>query len=187
MRRPLRPHNEQRYIDAMRKHFQMFAAYNRWANERVYEAARALPEAAYRRPLGAFFGSLHGTLNHLLVADRVWMRRFTGTGPVQTRLDEILFDGLGELEKARKAEDQRIIDYVDGLSEADLAGTFTYQPISNPRDITQPLASALAHLFNHQTHHRGQAHGLITAIAGKEAGPELDLIAFQRISGIGMG
>ena len=86
----------------MKKHFQMFAAYNRWANERLYGAVRALPDAEYRRLRGAFFGSLHGTLNHLLVTDRIWMRRFTGSGPMQTRLDEILFDGLDDLEGARK-------------------------------------------------------------------------------------
>jgi uncharacterized damage-inducible protein DinB len=170
----------------MKAHFQMFAAYNRWANERLHGAARALPDAEYRRPRGAFFGSLHGTLNHLLVTDRIWLHRFTGTGPVQTRLDEILFESLDDLDSARKAEDQRIIDYVEGLGEADLAGTFTYRTITNPRDITQPLAPALAHLFNHQTHHRGQAHGIVTAIAGNDAMPSLDLIAFQRVSGMGM-
>jgi uncharacterized damage-inducible protein DinB len=170
----------------MQAHFRMFAAYNRWANERVYGAARAVPDEAYRSPRGAFFGSLHGTLNHLIVTDRIWMRRFTGAGPEHSRLDEVPYDTLDELEAARRAEDQRIIDYVDRLGEDDLAGTFTYRTVTNPRDITQPLAPALAHVFNHQTHHRGQVHGLITAIAGKDAGPVLDLIAFQRMSGMGM-
>ena len=78
----------------MKSHFAMLAGYNRWANGRIYTAVRALSDADYRAERGAFFGSLHGTLNHLLVADRIWMRRFTGTGPVQTRLDEILFEDL---------------------------------------------------------------------------------------------
>ena len=117
----------------------MFAAYNRWANERLYEAAAKLPDADYRAERGAFFGSLHGTLNHILVADRVWMRRFTGEGPTPTRLDEILFDTLEPLAAARRDEDERIIAWVEGLSEADLAGTFTYRTLTRPTDVTQPL------------------------------------------------
>lgn len=170
----------------MKAYFAMFAGYNRWANERLYRAARSLLDADYRADRGAFFGSLHGTLNHLVVTDRVWMRRFTGTGPVQTRLDEILFDDLDTLEGARRAEDERIVAYVDGLREAEIAATFTYRTITQPSDITQPLGPALAHFFNHQTHHRGQAHCLVTQIAGKEAMHPLDLILFQRETGIGL-
>ena len=165
----------------------MFAAYNRWANERLYEAAAKLSEADYRADRGAFFGSLHGTLNHLLVADRIWMRRFTGEGPVQTRLDEILFDDLAGLGGERRDEDERIIAYIAGLSDGDLAGLLTYRTIVSPSDITQPLARALAHFFNHQTHHRGQAHALVTMAAGNAAMPSLDMIIFQRATGIGLG
>ncbi len=170
----------------MKDHFAMFAGYNRWANRRLYAAARALPDAEYRAPRGAFFGSLHGTLNHLLVADRVWMRRFTGAGPVQTRVDEILFDDLPSLAAERDAEDTRIIAYVDRLTEAGLAAAFTYRTIIRPEEISQPLAPALAHFFNHQTHHRGQAHCLVTEVAGNDATPSLDLLIFQRETGIGL-
>ena len=81
-----------------------------------------LPDADYRAPRGAFFGSLHGTLNHLLVADRIWMRRFTGTGPYPNQLDAILYEDFDELREARTAEDARIVAYVEGLSDADIAG-----------------------------------------------------------------
>jgi len=170
----------------MKAHFSMFARYNRWANERLYAAVRPLPDADYRADRGAFFGSLHGTLNHLVVADRIWMRRFTGTGPVQTKLDEILFDDLDALETERRAEDERIVAFVNGLSDEDIASTFSYRTITNPKDLTQPLAPALAHFFNHQTHHRGQAHCLVTESAGNDAMPSLDLIMFQRETGIGL-
>ena len=170
----------------MKTHFVMFAGYNSCANRRLYAAANALPDADYRAPRGAFFGSLHGTLNHLVVADRIWMRRFTGEGPVQKRLDEILFDDLDALTAAREAEDERIVRYVEGLSEAGLAATFSYRTIASPQDITQPLAPALAHFFNHQTHHRGQAHAILSAIAGNDAAPSLDLILYQRETGIGL-
>jgi uncharacterized damage-inducible protein DinB len=168
----------------MQSHFTMMAGYNRWANGRLYDTARGLSDADYRSDRGAFFRSLHGTLNHLLVADRVWMRRFTGGGPVHTRLDEILFDDLSALALARQEEDERIIAYVDQLAETDLAAKITYRMLSNPRaKMTQPLVAALAHFFNHQTHHRGQAHALVTQIAGNEAMPSLDLIQFQRATG----
>jgi len=166
--------------------YDMFANYNQWANRRLYAAVRALPDSEYRRHRGAFFGSLHGTLNHIVVADRIWMRRFTGEGPVQTKLDEILFEDIAELEAARTHEDERIIRYVDDLADADLARTFTYRTITSPRDITQPLAPALAHFFNHQTHHRGQAHCLVTEIAGNDAMPSLDLLLYQRETGVGL-
>jgi len=170
----------------MKAHFAMFAGYNRWANGRLYAAASTLPDADYRSPRGAFFGSLHGTLNHILVADRIWMRRFTGEGPVQTRLDEVLFDELGALTAAREVEDERIVRYVESLGESGLASTFTYRTIVQPKDTTQPLAPALAHFFNHQTHHRGQAHALLSTIAGNAAAPSLDLILYQRETGVGM-
>jgi len=170
----------------MKLHFTMFALYNRWANERLYDAARALPDDELRKQRGAFFGSLLATLNHLVVGDRVWMRRFTGRGPVQTRLDEILHEQLEPLEVLRRDEDERIIAYVESLTEADLEATITYRTITGPMDITQPLSPALAHFFNHQTHHRGQAHSLVTQAAGNAAMPSLDLILFQRETGIGL-
>jgi len=162
----------------MKPHFQMFAAYNAWANRRIYEAAARVSEAQYREDRGAFFKSLHGTLNHILVGDRVWMRRFTGEGEAPKRLDAILFEDLSSLRAAREAEDARIVAYVRSLDEAKLAGTIRYQPITLPDPVEQALAPALAHFFNHQTHHRGQAHGLLTAITG--TAPALDLLLFQR-------
>ena len=170
----------------MRSHFAMFARYNEWANRRLYAAAGAMADGDYRANRGAFFGSVHGTLNHLLLADRIWMRRFTGQGETYARLDEILFDDFSALRSARGAEDARITGWVDTLDDEKFAGTFTYQTIVNPTDITQPLAPAVAHFFNHQTHHRGQVHALLTAIGGRDAAPSLDLIMFQRETGIGL-
>jgi uncharacterized damage-inducible protein DinB len=166
--------------DPLKAHFDMFARYNAWANARVYEAARALSDADYRADRGAFFKSVHGTLNHLLVTDRVWMHRFTGEGAAPERLDAILFDTFPALEAARREEDARIVEYVTGLTPQALAGTISYKRVSTPELMTQPLMPALAHWFNHQTHHRGQAHALLTALTGKA--PELDLLFHQRLS-----
>ncbi|MBM6596757.1 DinB family protein [Microvirga pudoricolor] len=169
----------------MRKpNYVMMAAYNAWANRRVYDAAATLPDEEYRADRGAFFKSLHGTLNHLLVTDRIWLKRFTGEGEAPNRLDAILFEDLPDLRAAREREDLRIVAYIDRLDENDLAGMVSYQTISNPTPIRQPLWSGLTHLFNHQTHHRGQAHAILTGM-GRNA-PSLDLLLLQRETGIGM-
>jgi uncharacterized damage-inducible protein DinB len=167
----------------MKQHFAMMAGYNAWCNERVYDAAAQLPDSDYRADRGAFFKSVHGTLNHLLVADRIWMRRFTGEGEAPNRLDAILFENFTELRAARQQEDERIVSYVDHLSDTDLAGRFRYRTIVNPADVEQPLGPALIHFFNHQTHHRGQVHCLLTGF-GLDA-PSLDLVLFQRQTGMG--
>ena len=166
---------------AMIDHFKMFAAYNQWANAVIYDAAAELTEPEYRQETGAFFGSVHGTLNHILAADRIWMKRFTGSGDAPTRLDALLYDDLPALRQARQAEDSRIIDWIAALPEESLQNRFTYTPITNPVAITQALSPALAHFFNHQTHHRGQVHGMITA-CGRPA-PVLDLVYFLRDRG----
>ena len=167
----------------MKSRYLMFADYNAWCNERLYDAASALGDADYRTDRGAFFKSVHGTLNHLLVADRIWMQRFTGTGSVPDRLDAILYDDLAGLRAARRDEDARIVHYIDSLTDADLAGVISYRTVTQPMDVEQELAPALDHFFNHQTHHRGQVHCLLTAITGDA--PSLDLVLFQRERRVG--
>jgi uncharacterized damage-inducible protein DinB len=168
----------------MKSLFEMYAAYNVWVNERLYDASARIPDAEYRRDRGAFFGSLHGTLNHLLVGDRIWMHRFTGEGEEPSELDGILYDDFAELRRQRRAEDARISTYIAGLSGRDLAGTLRYHSTRSPADLEQHLAPLLLHFFNHQTHHRGQAHCLITEITGEA--PSFDLLIYQRQTGAGM-
>ena len=168
----------------MQAYFGMFAAYNRWANRRLYDAAQGLSADEFAADRGAFFRSVKGTLNHLLVGDRIWMHRFIGMGPTYARLDLVLFDGFEELRAAREAEDERIEAWVAGLDPDQLSGTFIYRTIVDRREVTQRLIPALAHVFNHQTHHRGQTHALLTGL-GREA-PSLDLVHFQRATGIGL-
>jgi uncharacterized damage-inducible protein DinB len=161
-------------------HYRMFARYNAWANSRLYDAAARLSSEQYRADRGAFFRSVHGTLNHLLVTDRIWMQRFTGEGEAPNRLDAILFETFDDLRAAREAEDRRIIGFVDRLDDFRIAGTIKYRRVSSPEQFEQQLAPALAHWFNHQTHHRGQLHALLTGLAGEA--PELDLLFFQRLA-----
>ena len=158
----------------MKPIFEMLAGYNAWANKRLYDVVATLSDEDYRADHGAFFGSVHGTLNHLL----------TGEGPSPTRLDAIQHDDFGHLRTARQAEDARIIAYVSSLTPEALSGTIRYRTISNPGDIEQELSLALLHVFNHQTHHRGQVHCLLTKIT--DEAPSLDLILYQRQTGIGL-
>ena len=162
----------------MKVHYATFARYNEWANRRLYDHAAKLSDAEYRADRGAFFKSMHGTLNHLLTADQVWMHRFTGQGPSPDRLDMIQHETLADLRRAREAEDKRILDYVDGLTDAQLAGSIRYRRVSTPEVFEQALAPALAHFFNHQTHHRGQAHSILCSFGRR--GLVLDLLAHQR-------
>lgn len=162
----------------MKQHFMMLAAYNQWANERIYEAAADLDVAEYEADTGAFFKSMKGTLNHLLVADRVWLKRFTGEGDAPSSLDAIIHADFAKLRAARQAEDKRIVQWVGSLSDKAFAGRFTYMTVTDMRTISQRLAPALIHLFNHQTHHRGQAHMILTVLGRPSVG--LDLIHFQR-------
>ena len=158
--------------------FQELAAYNAWANARLYEAAIELPEEMYRADVGVFFHSLHGTLNHLLLTDRLWLTRLTGVGEQPKRLDAILYENRLDLARARVAEDARLKTIVDGYDEAALARPHAYQTTSGSPQ-KQPLSDILLHLFNHQTHHRGHAHACLS-ITTKREPPPLDLLMFQR-------
>ena len=167
----------------MKEHFAMFAAYNRWANALIYDAAEAMNADDYRRDAGLFFGSVHATLNHILVADTIWMARFRGHPNPPLKLDDILHDDLAALRDARRAGDDEIVGWIDKQTDESLTVEFTYTPVTDPNPVTQRLAPALAHFFNHQTHHRGQVHGVVTRFT--DLAPAMDLIYFQRAKRLG--
>ena len=161
----------------MKDYYQTLAQYNRWANQRLYQAIDLLCDAQYRQDYGAFFGSIQGPLNHILVADRIWLHRITGEGDCPSQLDGVLYDDLDVLRTARTFEDERIVNIVSALDEHRLCSSLEYCNLKGEQ-FEQPLMLVLGHLFNHQTHHRGQAHTLLTQL-GREA-PALDLIYFLR-------
>lgn len=162
----------------MKHHFEQFASYNRWANARLYEAALALAETDYRRDVGVFFGSMHGTLNHLLVTDRMWMKRLTGEGEHPNRLDAIMYEDRSRLALARAEEDDRIVKFIASMDEGAIGGMLKYAN-STGRQFEQPRAEILAHWFNHQTHHRGHAHAILSIVTRREP-PSLDMVGMQR-------
>lgn len=161
----------------MNRYFVTLARYNEWANWRLYDAAGRLSEAEYMQPRPSFFGSIHATLNHILVADRIWLARIEEKPNPPYRLDQILYGDLVALRVAREAEDARIVNLVSGIEETRLDQVLAYANTKGEKQHT-PLRLVLGHFFNHQTHHRGQVHGLLSH-AGVEP-PPLDLIYFLR-------
>ncbi len=158
--------------DARIAHFRMLARYNRLANDRLYEACARLGEAELKRERPAFFGSIHGTLNHILLGDRIWLMRFEGGEAPSTNLDAILYEDFGALSAARREADGRIEAFAGGLTEAFLAGTISY--VNNEgKAFADPVDMLVSHLFNHQTHHRGQVTDLL--MQTEAAPPVLDL------------
>ncbi|MEM1275075.1 MAG: DinB family protein [Pseudomonadota bacterium] len=162
----------------MKAHFEMMAAYNAWANRRLYAAALAMPENDFRADLGAFFGSVMGTLNHIMVGDLIWLARFREQPKPPFGLDHILHEDGEDLAAARKVLDDDIIAYIAGQSDQSIADSFTYTMMTTGETVSQPRAPALTHFFNHQTHHRGQVHALLTRVTGEA--PALDLVYYQR-------
>ncbi|MBO0736509.1 MAG: damage-inducible protein DinB [Alphaproteobacteria bacterium] len=158
-------------------YFTLLAQYNAWANRRLYEACESLSVSEYMRERPSFFGSLHATLNHILVADRIWLARIEGQTPLNLEPDQILYGDLVGLKMARLAEDERIRIVVSGLLEERLDQPMEYRNATGDR-YEAPLRLVLGHLFNHQTHHRGQAHGLLSQTTVLP--PSLDLTAFAR-------
>ena len=148
--------------------------YNQWMNESLYERCQPLDPGMLSRDLGAFFKSILGTLNHLLLADRLWMGRFTGEAYPITRLDTILYVDFETLRAERAMTDQALTDYLAGLTEADLDQPLHYTSVLSPEPRTLRLGDALLHVFHHQTHHRGQVTTLLSQL-GVDFG-ETDLL-----------
>ena len=162
----------------MKAHFQMLASYNRWANAWLYAAAAALPGEAYRRDVGLFFGSVHRTLNHLVLTDQIWLGRIDGKGEaLGVALDRVLHDDYRDLVAARRATDDRLSGFIDSVSEEVFAIDYHYTNTAGVPFI-QPLSQILAHLFNHQAHHRGQVHSGLSILGA--APPSLDMTGFHR-------
>jgi uncharacterized damage-inducible protein DinB len=150
----------------------LLARYNRLANERLYAVCAELSDAERKRDRRAFFGSIHGTLNHILLGDRIWLGRFEGEVVPSTNLERILYEDFLELRAARVAEDARIERFAATLTPAFLGGEFAYFN-NEGREMRDPAAVLVLHLFNHQTHHRGQVHDMLSQAGGKT--PVLDM------------
>jgi len=150
--------------------------YNLWQNNGLRQIVEAMPDAELRADRGAFFGSILGTLNHLLWGDQIWLHRLDGgprpTGSIADSVNLTPTAAVWGAERFRT--DGRLTRWASGLRAVDLIGNLTWTSGAQGREISQPLQTIVIHLFNHQTHHRGQVHAMLTA-AGQKPG-DTDLI-----------
>lgn len=157
---------------------QIMARYNRWANARLYDCVTELDDDVYRQNNNAFFGSIHATLNHILVGDRLWTSRIVGEYSGIKSLDEILHEDFSALRNAQSAMAENIQLMVDRLAvglDGGLDKEVRYRTVSGGDKQASPARHIFLTLFNHQTHHRGQVHCLLTQ-AGITNPPALDVI-----------
>jgi uncharacterized damage-inducible protein DinB len=150
-------------------HARLMARYNRWQNDNLYGAAATLSDEARRQDRGAFFGSIHGTLSHLLWGDSIWMHRFAGTPKLEGGIKDSPghFADWDDLTARRKAMDETIIGWVEALTPDWLSGDLTWYSGAMGRDVSKAKWLLVTHFFNHQTHHRGQVHAMLTAAGAK--------------------
>ncbi|MBE9012752.1 DinB family protein [Pseudanabaenaceae cyanobacterium LEGE 13415] len=140
------------------------AQYNHWMNQKIYTICAEVPNTKRNEDLGAFFKSIDGTLNHILVADRIWFGRFTQNSFV-SKLSDILYSDFDQLRQERDRTDQDILNWTKQLNSEWLEAPFTYTTITTPtKTVTRPAWLLVTHFFNHQTHHRGQLTTLLSQL-----------------------
>ncbi len=158
---------------------QLMARYNRWMNERLYALVAEVPDAERKRDRGAFFGSMHGTLNHLLWGDRIWLGRFIDEPCTARAFGADMFDDFAELAREREATDRKMLDWAGKTTAAWLAGALSYTSSVDGRKRELPCAVAAIQLFNHGTHHRGQLTTLL-----RQAGHDPGATDVQALPGV---
>ena len=154
------------------------ARYNAWQNAAVIEAAETLDAAEREADRGAFFGSIRATLSHLLWADWIWMSRFAGWEKLPGGIAESASyeTDWSRLRAARAEADEGILAWADGLGDGALAGDLTWWSGAAGREVSRPRALCVLHMFNHQTHHRGQVHAMLTAAGARPGDTDLFLM-----------
>ncbi len=167
-------------IDA--DYVQQMARYNRWQNANLYNVADQLANGARRMDRGAFFRSIHGTFNHLLWADRMWMSRFAATAKPEGGIAQSphLIEDWQKLKQERVRFDAVIVNWAEALDPAWIVGDLTYYSGAVKREMTRPKQGLLVHFFNHQTHHRGQLHAMLTQAGGKPHDTDLTIMPMEQ-------
>jgi len=151
------------------EYVQTMARYNGWQNRSLYTAASGLSAAERTQDRGAFFGSIQGTLSHLLWGDTIWMSRFDGWVPPDSDITKTASFGgdWASLVAKRREADERILDWATRVSTDDLSGELSWFSGAVKREVCKPRALLITHFFNHQTHHRGQVHAMLTAAGAR--------------------
>ena len=148
----------------------LMAEYNRWMNGKIYAACADLPDEERRKDRGAFFKSITATLNHIMWGDRIWLGRFNGRDYPVPPVGQELHAEFGELREARASFDEEILGWARQVTPEWLSEPFTWTSRLYSFTQTQPHWVLVVQLFNHQTHHRGQVHAMLTQM-GVDVGP----------------
>lgn len=147
-----------------RSHIQLMAEYTTWMNAKLYESCSQLDDCKRREDLGAFFGSIHLTLNHLLHGDRMFLSRFEGRNEQFAPLGTDLFPAFEELRRERMVTDQHLQSWAESVEDSWLGESLTYKSMSDGKTRTVEHWVLVTHLFNHGTHHRGQITTLLSQL-----------------------
>ena len=160
------------------EYIRKMARYNQWQNRNLYDAADRLNEAARRKDRGAFFGSIHNTLSHILWGDTLWMSRFDGWEPPDAPIGDSggSITDWQELKQERIAADMRFIDWGERVQLEALQGDLAWYSGALKRNMVKPRALCVMQIFNHQTHHRGQVHAMLTAAGAKPHDTDLPFL-----------
>lgn len=162
-----------------KKQLVQMARYHAWATERLLKSVAPIPDASYSRPCGLFFGSIHGTLNHLLLTDsEIWYPRFVGAPTTSLSLDARLESDRANLASRLIAATTRWSGYVESLDEPALADDLRYTMTTGQARVL-PMSSALLHVFNHATHHRGQITAAISMLGFEYQPLDLPFLIFS--------
>lgn len=147
------------------EYLRLMARYNAWQNASLYGAADTLSDEERKADRGAFWRSIHGTLCHIVWGDSVWAWRLGGYPVVTVGIKQsgALITDWAELAARRRALDAETVAWMARLTDVDLAGDLAWHSAAMGREVRKPRALLYAHMFNHQTHHRGQAHAMLTA------------------------
>jgi uncharacterized damage-inducible protein DinB len=160
----------------------MMANYNQWQNESLYSSADLLGNEARKLQRGAFFGSIHHTLCHVLWGDMIWTSRFAElAAPEVNSIQQsgLMIEDWQELKELRYQRDREIISWADGLDHAVIEGELSWYSGALKANASRPLGEILVHFFNHQTHHRGQVHAMITAAGGQPDDTDLFVMSMR--------
>jgi len=165
------------------EYIRLMAAYTVWQNVNIYEAAGTLSDEERTLDRGAFFGSIHATLNHLLWGDQLWLHRLAGTpAPVSPDIPRSVATHAtwGELTADRRATDARLADWAEAVRASDLTGELGWYSGAIQAQVTRPRWALVVQLFNHGTHHRGQVHAMLTAAGARPSDTDVPFLPASR-------
>ena len=152
-----------------KNYFELMAQYNQWVDSKIHDVCLGIPDELRKKHMGAFFKSIHSTLNHIYYGDLAWLVRLCENTFTPRQIDVDLYEDFNELKEVQEKMESDIIDWVNSLAPEKLNQTFDYVSNVNNFSRTLPIWVLANHMFNHQTHHRGQVTTLMKQL-GHEPG-----------------